>query len=147
MHNGVTAFGYSETEIDQNQFLAEDWHATPYVSCKKDYPSNYLAPRCIYFTIRAFVDSGQASDSVTRHFRTGFVVFINITPIFVCSKKQGSCETSSFGSEFIVIKSCCDHLRGFIYTLRIFRILVEHISCVFGDNQSVLSYSSKIILF
>ena len=64
-------------------------------------------------------------------------------PIFVCSKKQESCETSSFSSEFIEMKSCCENLRGLLYELRMFEILVEHLACVFEDNQPVLSNSSK----
>ena len=124
-HNGVTVFDPTELEIDQTQFPTEDWSATPYGLCKEDVPLN-APPRGIGFTMRAFVDSDHAGDSITRRSRTGFIVFLNNAPIFVHSKKQGSCETSSFGSEFIAMKSCCEHLGGLRYKLRMFGIPVEY---------------------
>jgi hypothetical protein len=142
-HNGVTVFDPTEPEIDLNQFPTEDWSASPYGSCKEDIPLNAPPPRGIGFTMRAFVDSDHAGDSITRRSRTGFIVFLNNAPIFVHSKKQGSCETSSFGSEFIAMKSCCEYLRGLRYKLRMFGVPVESPAYVFGDNQSVLSNSSN----
>ena len=58
--------------------------------------------------MRDFVDSDNAKDSVNRRSRTGFIVLLKNAPVFDCSKKQESCETSSFGSEFIEMKSCCE---------------------------------------
>ena len=142
-HNGVMVFDPTEPDIDLSQFPSEDWSATPYGPCKEDIPSNAPPPRGIGFTMRAFVDSDHAGDSVTRRSRTGFMVFLNSAPIFVYSKKQGSCETSSFGSEFIAMKSCCEYIRGLRYKLRMMGIPVEHPAYVFGDNQSVLSNTSK----
>ena len=93
--------------------------------------------------MRAFVASDNAADSVTCRSRTGFIVFLNNGPIFVSSKKEGSCETSSFGSEFNAMKSCCECIRGLRYKLRMFGIPVEHPVYAFGDKQSVLSNTSK----
>ena len=87
--------------------------------------------------MRAFVDSDHAGGSVTRRSRTEFIVFINGASIFVYSKKQGSCET------FIALKTCCEYLRGLRYKLRMIGIPVQNPAYVFGDNQSVLSNSSK----
>ncbi len=71
------------------------------------------------------------------------MVFQNKAPIYWYSKKQGSCETSSFGSEFIAIKSCCEYILGLRYKLRMMGIPVEHPTYIFGDNQqSVLSNTS-----
>ena len=80
-------FDPTELEIDLNQFPTEDWSATPYGSCKEDIPLNAPPPRGIGFTMRAFVDSDHARDSITRRSRTGFIVFLNYAPIFVHSKK------------------------------------------------------------
>ena len=59
------------------------------------------------------------------------------------SKKQGSCETSTFGSEFVAMKQCCEYLRGLRYKLRMMGIPVEGPTYIFGDNQSVL-YNTSI---
>ena len=142
-HNGVMVFDPTEPEIDETKFEREDWSATPYGLCKEDYPMNAPEPLGIGFIMRAFVDSDHAGDMVTRRSRTGFMIFLNSAPIYWYSKKQGSCETSSFGSEFIAMKSCCEYIRGLRYKLRMMGIPVEFPTFVFGDNQSVLVNSSK----
>ena len=141
-HNGVMVFDPSEPDLDLSKFPKEDWSATPYGTCHEDIPSNAPPPRGIGFTMRAFKDSDHAGDSITRRSRTGFFVFLNRAPIYWTSKKQGSCETSSFGSEFIALKSCCEYIRGLRFKLRMMGIPVEMPTYVFGDNQSVLTNSS-----
>ena len=75
---------------------------------------------------------------MTRRSRTGFIIYINSAPIYFMSKKQGSCETSTFGSEFVAMKQCCEYLRGLRYKLRMMGIPVTNPAFIFGDNQSVL---------
>ena len=103
-HNGVMVFDPTESEIDINKFPCEDWSATPDGECKEEIPSNAPERRGIAFTMRAFVESNHAGDMITRRSRTGFLIFLNNEPIYWFSKKQGRCETSSFGSEFISMK-------------------------------------------
>jgi hypothetical protein len=62
--------------------------------------------------MRIFVDSDHAGDLVTRQSRTGFVVFLNCAPIYWSSKKQTSCETSTFGSEFVAMKQATEYACG-----------------------------------
>ena len=76
-----------ELEIDLTQFLTEDWSTTQCVPCKEDAPSNAPTSRGTYFIMRDFVESYHACDSVVRLSRTSFIVFLNIAPIFVSSKK------------------------------------------------------------
>ena len=58
------------------------------------------------------------------------------------SKKQASVESSSFGSEFIAMKQCCEYLRGLQYKLRMMGILVNGCCFIYGDNKSVLANTS-----
>ena len=58
------------------------------------------------FVIRAYVDANHAVYSITRRSRTGFLVYLNMEPVYWMSKKQTSVETSSFGSEFVAMKQC-----------------------------------------
>eukprot|EP00957_Ditylum_brightwellii_P044678 3387259-Ditylum_brightwellii.AAC.1 len=66
----------------------------------------------IEFVMQAKVNADHAVDTVTRQSRTGFIVHLNSAPIYSMSKKQTSIETSSFGSEVIVMKQCCEHICG-----------------------------------
>jgi hypothetical protein len=55
------------------------------------------------------------------------------------SRKQTSVESSSFGSEFVAMKQCCEYLRGLRYKLRMMGIPCEGPAYISGDNQSVLA--------
>ena len=90
-----------------------------------------------------YVDSDHAGDTITCRSRTGFIVYLNSSPIFWFSKKQGGIETSSFGSEFIAMKQCCEYIRGLRYKLRMMGIPVDGPAFIFGDNKSVLVNSSQ----
>ena len=92
--------------------------------------------------ITAYVDADFAGDKLTRRSRSGFIVLLNGAPIYWFSKKQGSCETSTFGSEFIAMKQCCEYLRGLRYKLRMMGIPCDFPSYIYGDNQSVLVNAS-----
>ena len=93
--------------------------------------------------MRAFVDVDHAGDSTTRRSRAGFPIYLNFSLTYFISKKQTTVETSSFGSEFIAIKQCCEYIRGLRYKLRIMGILVSNPTFIVGDNQSVLWNKTK----
>ena len=94
--------------------------------------------RGLGFMIRAMVDADHASDSNTRRSRTGFLVYLNSSLVYWHSKKQGSVESSTFGSEFVAMKQCCEYIRGLRYKLRMIGIPCELPAFIQGDNQSVL---------
>ena len=69
-------------------------------------------PRGLGFIIHDKVDADHAADTFTRRSRTVFLVYLNCDPDNWLSKKQNGVESSTFGSEFIAIKQCCEYLRG-----------------------------------
>lgn len=142
-HNGVMVFDSTEPSIDRNLFVKEDWSAAAYGECTEELPSNMPESRGSEMVMRAFVDSDHAGDTATRRSRTGFIIFLNNSPICWFSKRQTSVETSSFGSEFVAMKLCCEYVRGLRYKLRMMGISVSEPTFVFGDNQSVLANVGK----
>jgi hypothetical protein len=52
-------------------------------------------------------------------------------------------ETSSFGSEFVAMKQCCEYLRGLRYKLRMMGIPVNGPCYIQGDNKSVLANTTE----
>jgi hypothetical protein len=96
-------------------------------------------PRGLGYVMGAKVDAENASDTVSRRSRTGFLVYLNCVLVHWLSKKQTSVESSSFGSEFIAMKQCCEYLRGLRYKLRMMCIPVEGPTYIEGGNQSVLA--------
>ena len=106
---------------------------------KEDVPSNIPEPGGLGFIMHAKVDADHASDTTTRHSRTGFLVYLNCALIYWWSKKQNSMESSSSGSEFIAMKQCCEYVHGFRYKLRMMGISCDDPTFIYGDNQSVLA--------
>ena len=96
-------------------------------------------PRGHGFIMRAKVDADHASDTVSRRSRTGLLIYLNCALVYWWSKKQTSVESSSFGSEFVAMKQCCEYIRGLRYKLRMMGISVEGPTYIYGDNQSVLA--------
>ena len=68
------------------------------------------------------VNADHAGESLTRRLRTGFLVFLNKAPIYWLSKKQTSCKTSTFGSEFVAMKQtmdiCAKWYRGHDFSIQ-----------------------------
>lgn len=141
-HNAVMVFDPREPDIDfDHHFPDQDWSYSTMSKedMKEELPPNMPKALGKSFIIRAYVDSDHAGDQVTRRSRTGFIVYLNGAPIYWKSAKQTSCETSTFGSEFVAMKQCCEYLRGLRYKLRMMGIPVEGPCYIFGDNQSVLA--------
>ena len=61
-------------------------------------------------TMHVFVDADHAGDQVTCCLVAGFIVFLNTAPIYWSLKKKNSCETSTFGSEFVAMKKATEHV-------------------------------------
>ena len=85
--NVVTVLDPADPEIDQTKFLTEHWYVTPYETWKECIDSNEPKPRGIGFTMRVFVESDNAGDSVARLSKNGFIAPLNKAPIFVYYKK------------------------------------------------------------
>ena len=75
---------------------------------RKELLPNMPQPRGTGFITRVKVDADNAADAITRRSRTGFIVYSNCAPMFWHNKKQNSVESSSFGSEFVAMKACCE---------------------------------------
>ena len=106
---------------------------------KEEFPAKMPEPRGHGFIMRAKVDADHESDTVSRQSRTGFLIYLNCSLVYWWIKKQTSVESSSYGSEFVAVKQCCEYIRGLRYKLRMMGIPVEGPTCIYGDNQSVLA--------
>ena len=80
----------------------------------------------------------RGSDIVMRCSCLSFLVYLNSALINRHSKKQGSVEGSSFGSEFITRKQCCEYICGLCYKLQMMGIPCKCSTYIQGNNQSVL---------
>jgi hypothetical protein len=141
-HNARIAFDPTYPEIDYSKFERRDWRRF-YNNVEEPIPPNAPKPLGRPVVIRFFVDADHAGDQATRRSRTGFIMFINSAVINWYSKKQGSVEGATFGSEFIAMKTVAEMNKGVRYKLRMMGVPIDGPSYVHGDNTSVLHNTSN----
>jgi hypothetical protein len=125
-----------------SKFQECDWKAF-YGDVKEAVPPNAPEPRGKEVDLRLFVDSDHAGDQATRRSRTGFFVFLNMSPIVWFSKRQPTIESSVFGAEFVAMKNGMESLRGLRYKLRMMGIPLSGPSLMYGDNMSVIHNTQR----
>ena len=138
-HNAEMPFDPSTPDMDMAKFPRQDWSQSIYGDVGEALPPNMPKPLGREMVMRVYIDSDHAGESLTRRSRTGFIVYLNKAPIYWMSKKQASCETSTFGSEFCAMKQGTEYVRGLRYKLRMLGIPCTSPTYTFGDNQSVLA--------
>ena len=107
-----------------------------------ELPHNMPKPLGIGVDINAFVDADHAGNRVTRRSHTGILIYCNMAPIMWYSKKQSTVESSTFGSEFVAMKTITEMLEGLKYKLRMFGVPINGPARIFCDNESVVINSS-----
>lgn len=133
--------------IDYGQFTTrrEDF-AEHYRDAEEPLPHNMPKARGRSLTITAFVDASHAANKKTRRSHTGYLIFLNRSPILWYSKRQTTVEVSTFSSEFIALKVCTEAIEHLRYKMRMFGIpLVQGTPAhVFCDNESVVKNLTHI---
>ena len=99
-------------------------------------------PRGESVSTHCFVDSDHAGNTVTRRSQTGLLLFVNRAPIVWYSKCQNTVETSTFGSEFIAMKTAVEQIEALRYKLRMFGVPLEGPTNIFCDNELVFKNAS-----
>ena len=114
-HNAGIVFYPTYPVIDDNDFKHTDEWKYFFGDEKESLTPNIPTSLGKEVVIRCFVGADHTGDTVTRKLRTGFIIFINNTPIYLMSKKQNTCETRSFGSELVAMKTATEYIRGLRY--------------------------------
>ena len=92
--------------------------------------------------ITAFVDSDHAHDKLTRRSITGLIIIVGRTSVFYMAKRQGAIETSTYGAEFMAMKTAVEEVTAVCYMLRCLGVHVTKPSHILGDNRSVIIQST-----
>ena len=129
------------TKVDHDPHPVHDWE--DFYSSTEVIPSDKPEERGESIQTTCFVDSDHAGDLVSRRSRTGVLIFCNRAPIMFYSKKQGSIEGSSFGSEFSAMKTAVELVEGLRYKLRMMGVPLDGGTHIKADNMSVIHNCSK----
>ena len=91
----------------------------------------------------AFVDADLVGDKKNRRSMTGILMIINRAPIHWYSKKQATVEASTFGAEFIAMRTAVEMAESLRYKLRMFGIPIDGSTNIYCDNEAV--YQNTVI--
>ena len=100
-------------------------------------------PLGVSVKITAFVDANHAGNVVTRRSQTGYVFYVNNAPILFSSKRQNTVEASTFGSEFIAMRTVSEVNDIIRYKLRMFGVPIDGPTDILCDNQSVTNSAQR----
>jgi hypothetical protein len=118
-----------------------DWSAF-YENLEEELPPKMPEPLGNPVTMHVFVDANHAGNVVTRRSHTGILMFIQNSPILWLSRRQNTVETSTFGSEFVAMRTARDLIIAMRYKLRMFGVPIDGPAQVYCDNQGVVKNTS-----
>jgi hypothetical protein len=127
--------------VDHAELPWREWKEM-YPFADDTLPPDMPEPRGKAVQITMFVDASHAANLVTRQSRSGVLIFVQRAPIVWHSKKQNSIETSTFGSEFMALKTGVELLEALRYKLRMMGVPIEGYTQVKVDNMSVVNNTS-----
>ena len=128
--------------IDATRFAHADW-TDFYRHSYEPIPDEIPEPLGEPVEIHCFVDASHASDVTSRKSQTGILIFLNRAPIFWYSKKQNNVESSTFGSEFVAMKTAVELIRALRLKLRWMGIPFYGPANIYCDNMTVVSSSTQ----
>eukprot|EP00978_Attheya_sp_CCMP212_P034406 scaffold143909_cov63-Attheya_sp.AAC.2 len=132
----------TEPTFDESRFNECDW-AEFYPDAAEKIPSDMPEPRGKSVVMSVFVDADHDGCLATRRSHTGVILFVNRAPINWYSKRQNTVESSTFGSEFVAMKTAVEMTEGLRYKLRMLGIPIEGPVYVFCGNEGVVKNSAN----
>ena len=113
-----------------------------YPDAEEALPPKMPRPRGIPVKISCFVDADHAANRITRRSHTGIIIYCQNTPVVWFSKRQNTCESSSFSSELVALRIATEMIAALRYKLRMFGVPIDGPADIFCDNQSVANNAS-----
>ena len=138
----ATVFHPSRIRLKESRFKTADW-TDFYGDVEEELPPDMpeLLGEAVKITV--YVDADHAGNLVTRRSQTGYVIYVNNAPIIWYSKRQNTVEASTFGSEFIAMRTVVEAVEALRFKLRMFGIPVEGPADVMCDNASVVNSAQR----
>jgi hypothetical protein len=143
MRHAVIRFRVSEPDYSDLHHFEYDWEKSIYGNVTEDIPTDAPVPLGKYVMLTHYLDANLYHDMLTGRSVSGILHFVNQTPLDWYSKKQGSVETATYGSEFMASRTCVEQLLDLRITLRYLGVPIRDHSYMFGDNEAVVNSSTR----
>ena len=128
-------------DIDESVFRHDDW-TDFYGEVVEEDPPNMPVPLGNPVQMSCFVDADHAGNKVTRRSHTGIFILLNNTPVIAFTKRQNTCESSTYGSELVAMRIAKDLISALRIKLKCFGIPLSGPTNVFCDNNGVVQNTS-----
>ena len=119
-----------------------DWSHSIYGDVREVKPDDAPAPLGKRVTMTTYVDANLLHDLLTGRSVTGILHLLNKMPSQWYSKKQGTVETATYGSEFVAARVATEQIIDLRLTLRYLGVPLNDKVYMFGDNESVVTSGS-----
>jgi len=97
-----------------------------------------LGSKCNSITINGFVDADWAGDRDQRKSRSGYIIYLNSSPIIWSSKLQSTIALSSTEAEYVSLSMCARDILWLRNVLFEVGFPQEEPSVVYEDNQACI---------
>jgi hypothetical protein len=105
-------------------------------------PDNNPIPLGKPVVMTTFVDANLYHNFVTGKSVSGILHLYNKTVIDWYSKKQGTVETATYGSEFVAARTAMEQIIDLRIKLCYLGVPIKGSTTMFGDNKSVVNSAS-----
>ena len=119
-----------------------DWSRSIYGDVKELKPEDAPDPLGKRVTVTTYVDANLYHDLLTGRSVTGILHLVNKMPAQWYSKKQGTVETATYGSEFVAARIATEQIIDLRLTLMYLGVPLNEKVHMFGDNKSVVTSST-----
>jgi hypothetical protein len=143
MKHAVIRFRVSEPDYSDLLHYQYDWEKSIYGDVTEDIPTDTPKPLGKYVLLTHYLDTNLYHDMLTGRSVSGILHFLNQTPLDWFSKKQGSVETATYGSEFMASRICVEQVIDLRLTLRYLGVPIRDQSYMFGDIEAVVNSATK----
>ena len=118
--------------------ITYNWAQSVYGNVKEVIPEDCLKPLGKHVTLSHYVNANLYHDMLSGRSFTGILHFVNKCPIDWYSKKQGTVETATYGSEANAARTATEQIIKWHGTLRCMGVPLRDSSYMFGDNKTVI---------
>jgi hypothetical protein len=141
--DGAVRFRAGEPDYSSLSCPSYEWDMALYGDVQEEIPHDAPPPlgKGVVLTT-TYVDANLYHCAVTGRSVTGVLHLINKTPFDWFSKRQGTVESSTFGSEFVAARTGTEQIIDHRLTLRYFGVPITKRTYMFGDHESVVTNSS-----
>ncbi|KAL7491253.1 hypothetical protein ACHAWT_000649 [Skeletonema menzelii] len=143
MRHGAIRYRTDMPDVTDFTFFEEDWNDTPFKDVREEFPTNLPAARGLPVLLTTYVDANLGHDKMSGKSVTGILHYFNKTPIDWYSKKQGTVEHATYGSENNAAREATQQINANKLTLMYLGVPIHDTPILLGDNEAVVDSDTQ----